>query len=369
MRSARKVLFRRSPFLVCYWSGAQLVFENFATGTRVSAAPVASEILTFFDRWHSAEDLFSHLEEYAPASLRKALHALVRHALLERSDRKPTSKERAMQTWADWNPAAGFFHFSTKDVVFEMDPVAAFHALKKRARTWPMPPPVKRYPRAPQVPLAVPEVSGEFPRVLLARRTWRQFARRPVELKTLGELLWLAGRVQRWVKIPGLGRFALKTSPSGGALHPLEIYVHAPRVAGLAPGIYHYDAERHRLERLRRGATSRQLVGYVPGQPWYADASALLLMTAVFSRSQWKYQFARCYRAVLLDAGHLSQTFCLAATWLGLAPFCTLALADSRVEKDLGVDGVTESVVFAVGIGARPPGVDWAPWPKSHRPI
>jgi hypothetical protein len=70
---------------------------------------------------------------------------------------------------------------------------------------------------------------------------------------------------------------------------------------------------------------------------------------------------------VLLDAGHIGQTFLLAATWLGLAPFCTMALADTNLERDLGVDGVSESAVFAAGFGTRPAGVDWAPWPKPTR--
>jgi hypothetical protein len=67
----------------------------------------------------------------------------------------------------------------------------------------------------------------------------------------------------------------------------------------------------------------------------------------------WKYRFARAYRVVLLDAGHLCQTFCLTATWLGLAPFCTAALNDSLIERDLGVDGVTESALYVAGAGMR----------------
>ena len=76
-------------------------------------------------------------------------------------------------------------------------------------------------------------------------------------------------------------------------------------------------------------------------------------------------RFPRAYRSVLTEAGHLCQTFCLVATWLGLAPFCTLALADSRIERDLGLDGRTESVLYAAGVGSRSPGVDWAPTPKG----
>jgi SagB-type dehydrogenase family enzyme len=77
-------------------------------------------------------------------------------------------------------------------------------------------------------------------------------------------------------------------------------------------------------------------------------------MTAVFPRNMWKYTYPRSYRSVLLDAGHLCQTLCLVATWLGLAPFCTAALADSLIERDLEIDGITESAIYAAGVGVQP---------------
>lgn len=363
----KTALHRRSPFLVCYWSEEGLVFENYATRARTSAAPRTCAILDFFDRWRPAGELAARLPGYSPASLRKAVDHLTRRTLLQRSDCAESPAEKAMAAWKDWNPAAGFFHFSTKDVPYETDLEAIERALREKARTQPIPSPVKHYPRARQISLAAPKIESEFPRVLLQRRTWRQLQRRRVPLRMLGELLWLTGRVQRWLRVPGIGRFALKTSPSGGAMQPIEIYVLALRIEGLAPGIYHYAADRHRLELLKRNVTPRYVTRYLPGQPWYEDAAALFLMTARFSRPQWKYTFARSYRAVLLDAGHLGQTFLLAATWLGLAPFCSMALADTVLERDLGVDGVTESAVFAAGFGTRPPGVDWAPWPKPPR--
>jgi hypothetical protein len=55
------------------------------------------------------------------------------------------------------------------------------------------------------------------------------------------------------------------------------------------------------------------------------------------------------------------------ATWLGLAPFCSMALADSRIERDLKIDGVSESVLYAAGVGTRPQGMDWAPWPGTRK--
>jgi len=64
----------------------------------------------------------------------------------------------------------------------------------------------------------------------------------------------------------------------------------------------------------------------------------------------------RAYRVVLLDAGHLCQTFCLVATWLGLAPFCTAALRDTLIEKDLGIDGIREAPLYLAAVGVPPAG-------------
>jgi SagB-type dehydrogenase family enzyme len=135
----------------------------------------------------------------------------------------------------------------------------------------------------------------------------------------------------------------------------------ALRVTDLPRGIYHYAAGDHQLERIRAGASREEAVRCLAKQDWWRNAAAVVFMTAVFARPQWRYPFSRAYRAVLIEAGHLCQTFCLVATWLGLAPFCSMALPDSRVERLLGVDGVTESVLYAAGAGVRPPGIHWAP--------
>jgi SagB-type dehydrogenase family enzyme len=168
-------------------------------------------------------------------------------------------------------------------------------------------------------------------------------------------LLGLTWGVQGWIDIPRVGPLAIRTSPSGGSLHPIEAYLLARNVRGLRPGLYHYDGAAHRLDMLRHGASSRQFVRYLEGQWWFGGASFVVFMTAVFERTQWKYDYPRAYRAVLMEAGHLCQTFCLTATWLGLAPFCTIAFKDSLIEQALGVDGVSESVLYAAGAGTRPP--------------
>jgi SagB-type dehydrogenase family enzyme len=200
--------------------------------------------------------------------------------------------------------------------------------------------------------------------VLRQRRTWRRFGAGPVDLGQIATLLGLTWGVQKWVQTRA-GPCALKTSPSGGARHAIEAYLLARNITGVDRGCYYYDPDGHELALLKRGLTAARLERYVARQSCYRDAPAVVVMSAVFARSQWRYGFPRAYRVVLLDAGHLCQTFCLLATALGLAPFCTAALSDSIIEGDLGLDGVTESVIYACGVGPRPSGVDWAPWPDS----
>jgi SagB-type dehydrogenase family enzyme len=133
-------------------------------------------------------------------------------------------------------------------------------------------------------------------------------------------------------------------------------------VHGIRPGIYHYAADVHALERVgRERVNAKMLRRYVPRSGHFAKASAMVFFTAVFERQLWRYPYARAYRAALVEAGHVCQTFCLTATWLGLAPFSVMGLADSQIEKDLGIDGVSEAVLYAAGVGVRPRGVAWAP--------
>ncbi|MGA7624695.1 MAG: SagB family peptide dehydrogenase [Candidatus Acidiferrales bacterium] len=357
--------FRRSPHMVCYWQGRQLIFENYATRRRIGAAPVTCELLHFFDRWRAADSLRRHFPLYTSASLNRAVARLVRSGLLERSCTPRDFLADAFLRWKDWSPAACFFHFTTKDAHVAQTPEDSVRALRRRARQNPMPASLKRYPGAKQIVLPAPEVKGEFSDVLLRRRTWRRFSRRPLEVKQLSTLLGLSFGVQWWVDLRGIGRVALKTSPSGGARHPIEAYVLALQVRGLPRGLYHYNAGAHRLEMLRRGAQRAQVTSYLNGQSWFSAAAAVVLMTGVFARTQWKYPSSRAYRVVLADAGHLCQTFCLVATWLGLAPFSTMAMADTRIERALEIDGITESVLYASGVGLPPAGSQWQPWAGS----
>jgi SagB-type dehydrogenase family enzyme len=346
--------FRRSPTLLLHWSEETLLLQNYAVPCSVRAHPAIVELLDHFGSWTSLEDYLDHQPAHARDFVERLVDELHRHRFLRRSDDTLLPAEVGMEAWDKWNPAAGLFHTATKNAPFIDLDVFVSHLVEKQAAR-PMPAAVKRYHDAPCVELPKARRRGGFPSVLRERRTWRHFGRRPIDLDSLSNLLHLSFGVQRWASTDGEGRVPLKTSPSGGARHPLEAYLVVRNVSGLQAGVYHYASDVHRLERLPVASAVPALDELLPTQWWYREAGALVLLSAVFERTRWRYEAPRAYRAVLIEAGHTCQTFCLTATWLGLAPFCSMALADSAIENMLGLDGVSESVLYAAGVGSRPP--------------
>ena len=359
-----RVRVRRARHLVSYWQDGGIVTFNYATGGAAMGDALVTYLLSLCSSETTVANLRRQLGGMRPDEVDQLVGEMVRHGLLVRMDNCEDSRERALDSWGAWNPQAGFFHFSTRNLPVPADHGAAERRLMEQRQVSEVPAALKRYSRAPIVDLPHPQ-RGSFADVLLERRTWRSFAAEPVSAGEIGTLLGLAFGVQR-IEQSSLGPVYLKTSPSSGARQPLEAYLLAVNVDGLLPGLYHYASDRHVLERIKRGASPRTIARYIPGQWWYESAAAVFILTAVFARTQWRYRFPRAYRSILLEAGHVCQTFCLVATWLGLAPFCTGRFADSAVEKDVRADGISESFIYGAGVGRRPPGVTWAPLPLAR---
>jgi SagB-type dehydrogenase family enzyme len=361
----RALRVRRAPHLVAYWRDRTLIACNYATGARIEVPPKARDLLGFCNDWTKL-DVLERAGFVHPSRLAATIDRMVELTLLERSDRPRDARAVAMDTLQPWNPQAGFFHATTRDVPFVSPRVAA-----RRARTGPgrhaPPPAIKRYPNHQTIDLRPPSRDNELARVLHARRTWRRYSSSPVTLDELATLLALSAGIQYWVEGADI-TIPLKTSPSGGARHATECYVVAREVKGLRKGIYHYAPARHGLTRIGKAVSIERIRSYVPGSEYFASASAMVFFTSVFARILWRYPYARAYRAALIESGHVCQTFLLAATRLGLAPFSVMALADSVIERDLGIDGISESVLYAAGVGRPPRGATWAPVARGPNP-
>jgi SagB-type dehydrogenase family enzyme len=143
----------------------------------------------------------------------------------------------------------------------------------------------------------------------------------------------------------------IRAYPSIGERFPVEVYplvlVSGERIPA---GVYHYDMRGHRLDVLAQRVFGREDIRELLRFKWIEKASLVLVMTAVFERNQVRYG-ERGYRYALLEAGHIGQNICLIATALGLKCFALGETRDEALEKVLGLDGVSESVVYAFSIG------------------
>ncbi len=244
----------------------------------------------------------------------------------------------------DAQPVAWHFHRNTARWLHNtLDPEDGLRA----------PAPPKEYPLAPTVPLGGNPGEGwglGFVDLLRTRVSCRAFARSPVPRDSLGRVLWagygLLGRAR-------LGPLELleRPVPSGGGLYPLEVYVLALAVEGVAPGVYHYAPLHHALEQVRDVAPPRRYLTYLfMGQDYAAAAGAVLVTTAVVARSLTKYG-DRGFRYVLFESGHLAQNMNLAATALDLGACNLGGFFDDELAGLLGLDVEREIPLYGLALG------------------
>lgn len=193
------------------------------------------------------------------------------------------------------------------------------------------------------VDLPRPSLAGEssLEQLLAERRSIRDYPDQALQLAELGQLLWAAQGITH--------PEGLRTAPSAGALYPLELYVAAGQVDGLAPGIYHYRPEHHRLVKTADGDVRTALARAALSQNWIADASAVIVFTAVYERTMRKYG-DRGIRYVHMETGHAAQNLFLQAGALDLATVVVGAFHDAAVADLLRLPAdVQPQVLMPVG--------------------
>ncbi len=179
------------------------------------------------------------------------------------------------------------------------------------------------------------------------RRSARSFAPAPLEAPALAALLHATYGITGSLTDESGWEQPLRAAPSGGALYPLDVYVAARRVVGVAPGLYRFDPLETALEALGPGDPVVEATAN-PGLA--AGAAATVVFAATFWRSRFKYGL-RASRYALLEAGHAAQNLLLAATALGLAAVPLGGFFDDRLDAALELDGVNRSSLYVVCVG------------------
>ena len=105
------------------------------------------------------------------------------------------------------------------------------------------------------------------------------------------------------------------------------------------------------MQGLRRGDWREVIARATANRPSIANARAILIMSAIFWRSAWKYR-ARAYRYCFWDAGTILANLLAAAAAEGISAEVITAFVDSEIETLIGVDGESEGVMCLVALGA-----------------
>ena len=156
----------------------------------------------------------------------------------------------------------------------------------------------------------------------------------PVTLRALSRFLEFALAISAW-KQAGEVRWALRTNPSSGNLHPTEGYLLIGKIPGLspAPGLYHYTAMGHALE-LRAEVPTENFDSLLQGFP---PNAFFVGFTSVNWRETWKYG-ERAFRYCQHDVGHAIGSVRIAAQTLGWRTLLLDGLADDTLAALLGAD-------------------------------
>lgn len=197
------------------------------------------------------------------------------------------------------------------------------------------------------------KLARSFATVLDERASQRSISDTPLNVEELGAFLFASARMKQSYQDPMQPYEASRRpSPSGGAIHSLEIYPLIRDCAGIAPGAYRYRPQSHGLERL--AADEKKLAQLLRENPYAMIGAALPQITFYIStrigRVAWKYE-AIAYKLINQDLGCLYQTLYLTGTALGLAPCALGSVNTALLGETLRIDWREEPFIGAFTLG------------------
>jgi len=122
----------------------------------------------------------------------------------------------------------------------------------------------------------------------------------------------------------------------GVRLYPLELYIVVGNVDDVKPGVYKYKPQTHQLLNVLAADKRSELATAALGQRWIASAPCVLVVGAVYRRTEVKYG-ERAPRYVHIEVGHAVENFCLQAVALDLGTTMVGAFKDDDVKKVVGM--------------------------------
>ncbi|MCK5699136.1 MAG: SagB/ThcOx family dehydrogenase [Candidatus Aenigmarchaeota archaeon] len=170
-----------------------------------------------------------------------------------------------------------------------------------------------------------PQKANTLEKSIYNRYSERSFKGLPVKLNTLSKIIWSAQGTTNEPK--------RRTTPSAGAIHPLELFIISKDVTDLENGIYHYLPQEHALDPQKEGSFMESLACACFHQTFIQDAAFAIIIAGDFEKTKQKYR-ERGERYIFMEAGHACQNMSLMATNLLLGTVVIGAFNDKEL-RDL----------------------------------
>jgi SagB-type dehydrogenase family enzyme len=155
----------------------------------------------------------------------------------------------------------------------------------------------------------------------------------PISLKVLSRFFEYALSLTAWKEYNGT-RWALRSNPSSGNLHPTEGYLFTGNLPQLSlePGLYHYAPKEHGLEHRWQvsSETAQLILQHLPTE------SFLVGLTSIHWREAWKYG-ERAFRYCQHDIGHAIGSMRISAATLGWNMIVLSHTSDETINQFLGL--------------------------------
>ncbi|HSF08512.1 MAG TPA: SagB/ThcOx family dehydrogenase, partial [Nitrospirales bacterium] len=155
----------------------------------------------------------------------------------------------------------------------------------------------------------------------------------PITINTLSRFFEYALSLTAWKEYNGT-RWALRSNPSSGNLHPTEGYIFVSGASHLAlePGLYHYAPKEHALEHrwVLPFDVAQAVLQEMPSEGF------LVGLTSIHWREAWKYG-ERAFRYCQHDTGHAIGTLRIAAATLGWNLLVLNGTTDETIARLLGL--------------------------------
>lgn len=349
---------RRARTLILSIEGFDLFGFNFITRHTTAIDELGFAILRYSEPWIYSSDVFHFLGwSYDQYRISNEISKLLSLGFLVAEGSQLSEIDIEYDDKWVWGTIAGNYHFGIKDPYY-MTPEETSAWIEDRVSSIPLVPLYMTNEGLKEVvSLPPPRFDREVFSIMRARRSYRGFepsASKSISIEQLRDCLFSGFGIVGFIETPitDQGRLPLTMTPSGGARNPYEAYVYVRNVAGLRKGIYHYSAVDNTLGLI--ADSNLPTIGDILAiQPWFDNAAALIILVANFERTMWKYPHPTGFRVVLLEAGHIAQNIALAATANDLASAPTCAISDSVAQSLLGLNPVTQSVIYTVAIGVR----------------